>query len=177
GDTDDLDRRVDDMLLAVGLDPEVVCDRRPRELSGGQCQRVCIARALSMDPELLVCDEPVSALDVLVQAQILNLLTDLRDRFDLTVLFVSHDLLVVRHLSDRVAVMYLGRICEIGPAADVFDEPAHPYTELLLRAIPGHEDGDEPVGELPSPIDPPSGCRFRTRCPHAHERCAIEVPE
>ncbi len=173
--------RVRSMLEAVGIDPDAAGDRRPLEFSGGQCQRISIARALMAEPELLICDEPVSALDVSVQAQILNLLADLRARFDLTVLFIAHDLAVVKNVSDRVAVMYLGKLAEVAGSDDLYRDPAHPYTEALLAAIP-EPDPDQRheraplAGELPSPLDPPSGCRFRTRCPYAEERCASEEP-
>jgi peptide/nickel transport system ATP-binding protein len=181
----DLDRRVDELLRSVGMDPAVVSDRRPREFSGGQCQRVSIARALALDPDLLVCDEPVSALDVSVQAQILNLLDDIRTGRRLAMIFVSHDLAVVKNVSDRIAVMYLGTICELAPTDALFARPAHPYTATLLAAIPDNDAlGDETIGvtamhgagEPPSPIDPPSGCPFRTRCPFAQHRCAQERP-
>lgn len=180
----DLDRRVDDLLRSVGMDPAIVGDRRPREFSGGQCQRISIARALALDPDLLICDEPVSALDVSVQAQILNLLDDIRTSRQLAMLFVSHDLAVVKNVSDRIAVMYLGTICELGPTETLFAHPAHPYTATLLAAIPdhdaiSHENADTSVhsaGEPPSPIDPPSGCPFRTRCAFAQPRCAQERP-
>ncbi|WP_252435438.1 ABC transporter ATP-binding protein [Pseudonocardia humida] len=173
---------VPEVLEAVGLDPEQVADRRPHQFSGGQCQRVSIARALVLDPEVLICDEPVSALDVSVQAQILNLLEDMKRRYGLTLLFIAHDLGVVRNISDRVAVMYLGRICELGETRALFDTPVHPYTRLLVSSIPTMQDVadleqiDRGGGEMPSPMDPPSGCRFRTRCPLATERCADETP-
>jgi len=174
--------RVEHMLEAVGLDPAVAMDKRPHEFSGGQCQRISIARALVLDPEVLVCDEPVSALDVSIQAQILNLLEDMKDRHALTMLFISHDLAVVKSVADRVAVMYLGKICEIAPSEVLYRTPKHPYTKALLSAIPipdptaevgRHELVD---GELPSPMNPPSGCVFRTRCPLADTKCASEVP-
>jgi peptide/nickel transport system ATP-binding protein len=179
------------LLEAVGLDPAAVAHRRPRELSGGQAQRVAVARALALEPVLLVCDEPVSAVDVSVRAQILNLLADMRDRYGLTMLFVAHDLAVVEAVSDRVAVMYLGKLCEIGPTDVVYRRPAHPYTAALLAAAPvpdpdvrrvgDRSSGDASrrtlAGEVPSPVDPPSGCRFRTRCPRADQRCADEEPE
>ena len=173
--------RVDEILRSVGLDPDVVNDRRPHEFSGGQCQRIAIARALVLDPDLLICDEAVSALDVSVQAQILNLLRELRERYELTMLFISHDLAVVRHVSDRVMVMYLGKVAELAPTDGLFAAPRHPYTRALLASIPGHTLDLPPAetlisGELPSPIDPPSGCRFRTRCPRATQRCADEEP-
>lgn len=184
---------VDDLLEAVGLDPKMG-ERRPGELSGGQCQRVSIARALALDPRVLVCDEPVSALDVSVQAQILNLLEDMKQRYGLSMLFVAHDLAVVKNISDRVAVMYLGRICEVAAADDLYRAPAHPYTAALLTAIPDPDPHRDPragqlatavatvgaaalTGELPSPLSPPSGCRFRTRCPRAKQRCADEQPD
>lgn len=178
GDTDDLGRRVASIMEAVGLDPSAGT-RRPHEFSGGQCQRISIARALILKPEILICDEPVSALDVSVQAQILNLLEDLKDEFGLSYLFIAHDLAVVRNISDRVAVMYLGKICEIGAVEDVFLAPTHPYTKLLLASIPDVAASDAAVsdsGDIPSPLDPPSGCRFRTRCPLAQDRCATEEP-
>jgi peptide/nickel transport system ATP-binding protein len=171
---------VPEVLRAVGLDPDQVADRRPHQFSGGQCQRMSIARALVLEPEVLICDEPVSALDVSVQAQILNLLEDMKRRYSLTLVFIAHDLGVVRNVSDRVAVMYLGRICELGDTEAVFDKPVHPYTRLLVSSIPSHdspEHGDVGGGEMPSPLSPPSGCRFRTRCLLATERCAGEVPE
>lgn len=173
--------RVDQILTEVGLDPTEVGDRLPHEFSGGQCQRICIARALVVDPRVLICDEPVSALDVSVQAQILNLLQDLRREFGLTMLFIAHDLAVVKNISDRVCVMYLGKICEIGPADRIYENPAHPYTSALIEAAPEPDptaDITETTlqGEPPSPVDPPSGCRFRTRCPRASKRCASEEP-
>jgi peptide/nickel transport system ATP-binding protein len=170
------------MLDRVGIDPELNGNRRPREFSGGQCQRISIARALVMRPKLLVCDEIVSALDVSVQAQILNLLEDLKDEYNLTVLFIAHDLAVVKNVSDRVAVMYLGRLCEIAPSDALYEAPAHHYTAALLSSAvepdPEATRASVPLpGEPPSPINPPSGCRFRTRCPRAEPRCAEEVPE
>lgn len=173
---------VREMLDAVGLDPDVVWNRRPHELSGGQCQRVSIARALILRPRLLICDEPVSSLDVSVQAQILNLLEDAKQRFGLTMLFVAHDLAVVKNISDRVVVMYLGRICEIAPSERLYGHAAHPYTQALLAAVPEPRPQQKRkfsqaiMGEVPSPLDPPSGCRFRTRCPKATERCASHEP-
>jgi peptide/nickel transport system ATP-binding protein len=176
--------RVRAVLQAVGLDPDTVMDRRPHQFSGGQCQRICIARALIIEPKLIVCDEPVASLDVSIQAQILNLLEEMKERFRLTLLFISHDLAVVKNVSDRVAVMYLGRFCEVASATELYAAPAHPYTEALLRAIPRMDSasaarGSAPVlkGELPSPLHPPSGCRFRTRCPRAQARCAEVAPE
>ena len=173
---------VEATLDAVGLDPDTVSGRRPHELSGGQCQRVSIARALVLDPHLLICDEPVSALDVSVQAQILNLLEDLKRRYGLTMVFIAHDLAVVKHVSDRVAVMYLGKMCEVGPPETLYHAPFHHYTAALLTAVPVPDPTVIRVapslleGDLPSPTDPPSGCRFRTRCPAAQERCATEEP-
>jgi len=174
--------RVSEVLNAVGLDPALVMGRLPHEFSGGQCQRICIARALVLNPEFVICDEPVSALDVSIRAQILNLLEEMKARFGLTLLFIAHDLAVVKAVSDRVAVMYLGRICEVGQSEQLFAKPAHPYTALLIEAIPVPDPDIKPaesvaVGEPPSPIAPPSGCRFRTRCPRADQRCASEVPE
>ncbi len=174
---------VEEVMQAVGIDPVLASDRRPHEFSGGQCQRICIARSLALDPSVLICDEPVSALDVSVQAQILNLLEEMKQRYGLTLLFVAHDLAVVKNVSDRVAVMYLGKLCELGPSDEVYERPAHPYTRALMAAVPEPDpdvvvDEDEGLhGELPSPIDPPSGCRFRTRCPLAEERCAREEPQ
>jgi peptide/nickel transport system ATP-binding protein len=170
------------MLETVGIDPTVSGDRYPREFSGGQCQRISIARALVLKPQLLVCDEIVSALDVSVQAQILNLLEDLKRTYNLTILFIAHDLAVVKNVSDRVAVMYLGRLCEIAPSDVLYQAPAHHYTEALLSAaVEPDPDATRTqvvlAGEPPSPINPPSGCRFRTRCPRAENRCAEEVPE
>lgn len=171
-----------DAFTSVGLDPEQHYQRKPSGLSGGQCQRVCIARALISAPQLLVCDEPVSSLDVSVQAQIINLLRDLKEERGLSLLFISHDLAVVKNISDRVAVMYLGRLCEVAPCDDFFNAPAHPYSRALLAAIP-RPDPQQPggvggmlAGELPSAIDPPSGCRFRGRCPRAEPLCATEQP-
>ena len=170
------------MLDQVGIDPYVNGSRRPREFSGGQCQRISIARALVLKPQLLVCDEIVSALDVSVQAQILNLLQDLKQEYNLTILFIAHDLAVVKNVSDRVAVMYLGRLCEIAPSDLLYETPAHHYTAALLASAV-EPDPEAPrltaalTGEPPSPINPPSGCRFRTRCPRAEARCAEEVPE
>ncbi|HEY3681282.1 MAG TPA: oligopeptide/dipeptide ABC transporter ATP-binding protein [Bradyrhizobium sp.] len=171
-----------DVLSAVGLDPALVIGRLPHEFSGGQCQRICIARALVLNPEFVICDEPVSALDVSIRAQILNLLEEMKARYGLTLLFIAHDLAVVKAVSDRVAVMYLGRLCEVGPSQQLFAQPAHPYTALLIEAIPVPDPDVRPAervpgGEPPSPMAPPSGCRFRTRCPRADVRCAAEVPE
>jgi peptide/nickel transport system ATP-binding protein len=169
-------------LDTVGLDPETALDRRPHQFSGGQCQRISIARALVLQPKLIICDEPVSALDVSVQAQILNLLEDLKDRYGLTLVFIAHDLAVVKNISDRVAVMYLGKLCEVGEPETLYARPAHPYTAALLSSIPVPNPAVAPAedtlaGDLPSPIDPPTGCRFRTRCPRADARCAAEEPQ
>lgn len=172
--------RVGELLIQVGLSP-ADGDKFPHEFSGGQRQRISIARALSSEPEFLVCDEPTSALDVSVQAQILNLMKDLQRRLGLTYLFISHNLAVVYHVSDRIGVMYLGRLCEVATASDLFENPKHPYTRLLLNTIPDMDmTGLEraPVqGEVPNPIDPPSGCTFHPRCPLANQRCQQEVPQ
>ncbi|MEO8697143.1 MAG: ABC transporter ATP-binding protein [Acidimicrobiales bacterium] len=182
GRSDRLDN-VDRMLAAVGLS-DADSARRPSELSGGQCQRVSIARALALEPDLLVCDEPVSALDVSIQAQILDLLEEVKDRYGLTMVFIAHDLGVVKNVSDRVAVMYLGRLCEIASPDVIYRSPLHPYTSQLLAAVPRIEDAEsghtatagEDKGDIPSPIAPPSGCRFRTRCPKAQAICAELTP-
>jgi oligopeptide transport system ATP-binding protein len=181
-DRGDTRRRVRDLLETVGLSPDHV-NRYPHEFSGGQRQRIGVARALALNPKLIVADEPVSALDVSIQAQVINLLDDLQDEFDLTYVFIAHDLGVVHHVSDRIAVMYLGVIVEVGPSEALFRNPVHPYTEALLSAIPAIE-GDEHVrrerivleGEVPSPVNPPSGCRFHPRCRYATEICAVERP-
>ncbi|MFG2088219.1 MULTISPECIES: ABC transporter ATP-binding protein [unclassified Spirillospora] len=171
--------RIDETLEAVGLDPATSAGRRPHEFSGGQCQRISIARALALEPEVIICDEPVSALDVSVQAQILNLLEDLKARYGLTLVFIAHDLAVIKNVSDRVLVMYLGKTCELATGADLVERPAHPYTRALLASVPRGPfrlAQDEETGEPPSPMAPPSGCRFRTRCPRADARCASEEP-
>ncbi len=175
--------RVFKIMKAVGLLPEMI-SRFPHEFSGGQAQRIGIARALITEPKLIVCDEPVSALDVSVQAQILNLLSDLKEEFGLTLVFISHDLSVVRHVSDRIMVLYLGRMVELAPSDLLYNDPKHPYTKALLQAVPvpdpkkAREKSIKGLrGEIPSPINPPSGCTFRTRCPIAIEKCAKERPK
>ena len=174
--------KVEKILAKVGLAPEHA-ERYPHQFSGGQRQRVGIARALIMNPKLIIADECISALDVSIQSQVLNLLDDLQEQYHLTYLFISHDLSVVRHISDRVAVMFLGCICEIGSTKEIYEQPMHPYTKFLLDSVPQpdptqRDDGKELLaGEIPSPVNPPSGCRFRTRCPYATDRCAQEVPE
>jgi len=172
------DAEINELIESVGIDAQYK-NRKPFQFSGGQCQRISIARALALDPRVLICDEPVSALDVSVQAQILNLLDDLKTEHDLTMLFISHDLAVVRNVSDRVMVMYLGRVAEVGDADSLFENAAHPYTQALLAAVPGSNiDADASLsGELPSPLDPPSGCRFNTRCPHVTDECISTIPE
>jgi peptide/nickel transport system ATP-binding protein len=174
--------RVDELLENVGLDPALVLDRRSWEFSGGQCQRISIARSLALEPRMLICDEPVSALDVSIQAQILNLLQDMKDRFGLTMIFISHDLAVVKAVSNRIMVMYLGKVCEVGTPDAIYARPAHHYTAALINSVPV-PDPDRtrasiPLqGEPPSPLAPPSGCRFRTRCPAATELCTQQEPQ
>jgi oligopeptide transport system ATP-binding protein len=173
--------RVLELMSEVGIPAEFL-HRYPHQFSGGQRQRIGIARALALQPKLIVCDEPVSALDVSIQSQVLNLLADLQDEYHLTYLFISHDLSVVRHISDRVCVMFLGKVCEVGETADLFAHPRHPYTRFLLDAVPKpdpklRDDGQNLLtGEIPSPVNPPSGCRFRTRCPYATDLCAAQEP-
>jgi oligopeptide/dipeptide ABC transporter ATP-binding protein len=175
-------RRIAELLSICGLDPKFA-DRYPHEMSGGQRQRVGIARALSLNPEFIICDEAVSALDVSIQAQVINLLEDLREEFGLTYLFIAHDLSVVHHLCDRVAVMYLGKMVELANSDELFDDPIHPYTQALLSAVPVPDPTTEKQrkhqvlqGEVPSPMNPPSGCVFHPRCPLAVESCRLEAP-
>ncbi len=182
GDDEVVQARVGELLRIVGLDPASV-NRYPHEFSGGQRQRIGIARALALNPSLVVADEPVSALDVSVQAQVLNLMADLQSELSLTYLFIAHDLGVVRHVSDRVGVMYLGEIVELGDAETLYERPLHPYTEALLSVVPELDDGTHPVrerivltGDVPNPSDKPSGCPFHPRCPVAQDRCTTEKP-
>ena len=173
---------INKLLNDVGLDPDIVLNRRAYEFSGGQCQRISIARSLALEPRMLICDEPVSALDVSIQAQILNLLQDMKDRYGLTLVFISHNLAVVKAVSNRIMVMYLGKICEVGTPDAIYANPAHHYTSALINSVP-IPDPTRIVptallqGEPPSPVNPPSGCRFRTRCPAATDICATVEPQ
>lgn len=180
---DGLRRRVQDLMDTVGLDPRFI-RRYPHEFSGGQRQRIGIARALASEPSFIVCDEPISALDVSIQAQVINLLEDLQSEMGLTYLFIAHDLAAVRQISDRIAVMYLGRFAELARGSDIYERPLHPYTQALISAVPIPDPEVEATrerivltGDVPSPMNPPSGCVFHTRCPFAYERCASETPE
>jgi len=172
---------VDKILEHVGIDPQRAAESKPHQFSGGQCQRISIARSLVLNPQMIICDEPVSALDVSVQAQVVNLLEDLKKQFELTLVFIAHDLAVVKNISDRIAVMYLGKICEVSSSDDLYRNPAHPYTDVLLSSIPV-PDPTVAVkkvvvdGEPPSPVSPPAGCRFNPRCPNASDRCRSEEP-
>jgi len=176
------DERINKLLFSVGLEPDLVLNRRSYEFSGGQCQRISIARALALDPRMLICDEPVSALDVSIQAQILNLLLFMKETYGLTMLFISHDLAVVKAISTRVMVMYLGKICEVAPPDILYTKPAHHYTRALLNSVP-IPDPTKQIrtellqGEPPSPMNPPSGCRFRTRCVGASALCSEQEPQ
>nr|WP_281355320.1 oligopeptide/dipeptide ABC transporter ATP-binding protein [Sneathiella aquimaris] len=175
----DIEEYLDDVMMRCGLDPDYK-DRYPHQFSGGQRQRIGIARALAVQPEFIVCDEAVAALDVSIQAQVLNLFMDLRKQLDLTYLFISHDLGVVEHISDRIVIMYLGRVVESATTEELFENPNHPYTQALLREIPRlntrHSDFTPIEGEIPSPLDPPSGCHFHPRCPFAKPICKTEIP-
>jgi peptide/nickel transport system ATP-binding protein len=182
GTREERNERINTLLNNVGLEPELVLNRRSYEFSGGQCQRISIARALALDPRMLICDEPVSALDVSIQAQILNLLQDMKDQFGLTMVFISHDLAVVKAVSDRVMVMYLGKICEIAAPEALYSKPAHHYTKALLDSVPIADPTRQRKtellqGEPPSPMNPPTGCRFRTRCHAATLLCAEQEPQ
>lgn len=182
GTKEERGKLVDEILESVGIDPARATESKPHQFSGGQCQRISVARALVLDPTLLICDEPVSALDVSVQAQVLNLLEDLKKKFGLTLVFIAHDLAVVKNISDRVAVMYLGKLCEVASSDDLYARPAHPYTNVLLDSIPEPDpEADHSVGKIigepPSPVAPPSGCRFHPRCAYATDICSLEEPQ
>lgn len=182
GTSAERDTKVDEILERVGIDPVRASESQPHQFSGGQCQRISIARSLVLDPSLIICDEPVSALDVSVQAQVLNLLEDLKAQYGLTLIFIAHDLAVVKNISDRVAVMYLGKICEVAPSDLLYQEPAHHYTKVLLDSIPVPDPEVAARrtaidGEPPSPVLPPPGCRFNTRCPAADDICRTVEPQ
>ena len=182
GTKEERNKLVDEILESVGIDPARAAESKPHQFSGGQCQRISVARALVLDPTLIICDEPVSALDVSVQAQVLNLLEDLKEQFGLTLVFIAHDLAVVKNISDRVAVMYLGKLCEVASSDDLYARPAHPYTNVLLDSIPEADpEADHSVGKIvgepPSPVSPPSGCRFHPRCAYATDICTREEPQ
>jgi peptide/nickel transport system ATP-binding protein len=183
GTKEEQEVQVRKVLDSVGIDVDQAGTRKPHEFSGGQCQRICIARAVVMDPKVIICDEPVSALDVSVQAQILNLLEEMKKEYGLTLIFIAHDLAVVKNVSDRIVVMYLGKVCEVGPPDALYAHPAHHYTKALIDSIPEPDPTVRPdasdalEGDLPSPVMPPSGCRFRTRCPAVQEACALEEPQ
>jgi peptide/nickel transport system ATP-binding protein len=181
GTTKERNDKVDAILEKVGIDPVRAAESQPHQFSGGQCQRISIARSLVLDPSLIICDEPVSALDVSVQAQVLNLLEDLKKEYGLTLIFIAHDLAVVKNISDRVAVMYLGKICEVAPSDELYRNPAHHYTSVLLNSIPVPDPAiaitkTSVEGEPPSPVFPPPGCRFNTRCPAADDICRTQEP-
>ena len=182
GTKEERNKLVDEILESVGIDPARAAESKPHQFSGGQCQRISVARALVLDPTQIICDEPVSALDVSVQAQVLNLLEDLKEKFGLTLVFIAHDLAVVKNISDRVAVMYLGKLCEVASSDDLYARPAHPYTNVLLDSIPEPDpEADHSVGKIvgepPSPISPPSGCRFHPRCAYATDICTRQEPQ
>jgi peptide/nickel transport system ATP-binding protein len=182
GTKEERNKLVDEILESVGIDPARAAESKPHQFSGGQCQRISVARALVLDPTLIICDEPVSALDVSVQAQVLNLLEDLKEKFGLTLVFIAHDLAVVKNISDRVAVMYLGKLCEVASSDDLYARPSHPYTNVLLDSIPEPDpEADHSVGKIvgepPSPVSPPSGCRFHPRCAYATDICTNEEPQ
>ena len=182
GTKEEREKLVEEILESVGIDPARAAESKPHQFSGGQCQRISVARALVLDPTLIICDEPVSALDVSVQAQVLNLLEDLKEKFGLTLVFIAHDLAVVKNISDRVAVMYLGKLCEVASSDDLYARPSHPYTNVLLDSIPEADpEADHSVGKIvgepPSPVSPPSGCRFHPRCAYATSICTSEEPQ
>jgi peptide/nickel transport system ATP-binding protein len=182
GSKPERNRKVDGLLEEVGIDPQRAAESQAHQFSGGQCQRISIARSLVLDPTLIICDEPVSALDVSVQAQVLNLLEDLKTKYGLTLIFIAHDLAVVKNISDRVAVMYLGKFCEVAPSDTLYEAPAHHYTRVLLDSIPEPDPSlgaaSTPIaGEIPSPVLPPPGCRFHTRCPAATDVCRSQEPQ